>query len=166
MNPPLVAIVGPTAVGKTELSILLAEHHGGEIISADSRQIYIGMDIGTAKATPGQRARVPHHLLDVVTPDHGLSLAEYQQLAMAAIAAASGRGSVPFLVGGTGQYVQAVLEGWRIPAVAPDLDLRARLEAEAVSQGAAMLHARLVELDPAAADRIDYRNVRRVIRAR
>ena len=161
----LVVIVGPTAAGKTALSIDLAEAAGGEIVSADSRQIYRGMDIGTAKVTAAERARVPHHLLDVVMPDQVLSLAEYQALAYAAIADIRARGRLPFLVGGTGQYVQAVVEGWSIPAVAPHPELRAELEAKASAEGAEALHGWLAALDPAAAARIDYRNIRRVIRA-
>jgi tRNA dimethylallyltransferase len=161
----VVVIVGPTAAGKTALSIDLAEAAGGEIVSADSRQIYRGMDIGTAKVTATERARVPHHLLDVVAPDQVLSLAEYQALAYAAIADIQARGRLPFLVGGTGQYIQAVVEGWSIPAVAPHPELRAELEAKASSEGAEALHGWLAALDPAAAARIDYRNVRRVIRA-
>ena len=116
---PLVVIVGPTAAGKTALSIELAEAAGGEIISADSRQIYRGMDIGTAKATAEERARAPDHLLDLVAPDQVLTLAEYQGLAYDAIAGILERGRLPFLVGGTGQYIHAVIEGWRIPEVAP-----------------------------------------------
>jgi tRNA dimethylallyltransferase len=161
----IVVVVGPTAAGKTELAIALAEALGGEIISADSRQIYRGMDIGTAKATPAQRARVPHHLLDIVDPDQTLTLAEYQRLAVEAIAAVQARESLAFLVGGTGQYVRAVVEGWQIPRVAPDPALRSALEAEAVEAGAEVLHARLAALDPSAAARIDYRNVRRMVRA-
>jgi tRNA dimethylallyltransferase len=161
----VLVVVGPTAAGKTDLAIALAEVLGGEVISADSRQIYRGMDIGTAKATPEQRAKVPHHLLDVVDPDQTLTLAEYQRMAYDAIDGVQARGRVPLLVGGTGQYVRAVVEGWRIPEVAPDLALRAVLEAEATSAGAEALHARLAGLDPLAAARIDYRNVRRVIRA-
>lgn len=165
MKSLVVAIVGPTAAGKTELSMLAAWRLSGEIISADSRQVYRGMDIGTAKATPEQRAGVRHHLIDVVAPDRVLSLAEYQQMAMDAIGEVAARGHLPLLVGGTGQYVSAVLEGWRIPAVPPDPALRSRLEADVEAQGPAALHARLSEVDPAAAARIDYRNVRRVIRA-
>lgn len=164
-NFPLIVIVGPTAAGKTALSVQLAAALDGEIVSADSRQVYRGMDIGTAKATPAERARVPHHLLDVVDPDQVLTLAEYQQMACAAIAEIHGRGRVPFLVGGTGQYVRAVVEGWRIPAVAPRPELRSELEAQAAAEGAEALHARLAALDPTAAARIDPRNVRRVIRA-
>lgn len=161
----LVAIVGPTASGKTALSIALAQTLDGEIVSADSRQIYRGMDVGTAKATPEEQAQVPHHLLDVVDPDQVLTLAEYQRLAYAAISAILARGRLPLLVGGTGQYVHALIEGWRIPEVAPQPGLRAELEAEVAVRGAEALHARLASVDPIAAARIDYRNVRRVIRA-
>ena len=161
----LVVIVGPTAAGKTALSIELAEALDGEIVSADSRQIYRSMDIGTAKATPEQRARIPHHLLDVVSPDAVLTLADYQRLAYAAIDAILARGRLPILVGGTGQYVRAIVEGWNIPAVAPRPELRAELEAKAQVEGASSLHGRLAQLDPVAASLIDYRNVRRVIRA-
>lgn len=164
-HPPLIAIVGPTAAGKTALSLDLAEALNGEIVSADSRQIYRGMDIGSAKATPAEQARVPHHLLDLVDPDQVLTLAEYQQLAYRAIDDIHARGQLPLLVGGSGQYVAAVLEGWRIPEVAPQPDLRAQLAADAAAHGAEALHARLAALDPAAAARIDYRNIRRVIRA-
>jgi tRNA dimethylallyltransferase len=161
----LVAIVGPTAAGKTALSLDLAEALDGEIVSADSRQIYRGMDIGTAKATPTEQARVPHHLLDIVDPDQVLTLAEYQQMAYRVIDEIYQRGRLPFLVGGTGQYVAALLEGWRIPEVPPDHVLRAELEAEAAANGPEALHARLAAVDPVAAARIDHRNVRRVIRA-
>jgi tRNA dimethylallyltransferase len=161
----LVVIVGPTAAGKTALSVELAVALGGEIVSADSRQIYCGMDIGTAKATPEQRVRVPHHLLDVVTPDAVLTLAEYQRRAYAAIDEILARGRLPILVGGTGQYIHAVVEGWSIPAVAPRPELRAELEEKAQAEGAVALHGWLAKLDSAAASHIDYRNVRRVIRA-
>jgi tRNA dimethylallyltransferase len=162
---PLVVVVGPTAAGKTELAIQLASALGGEIVSADSRQIYRGMDIGTAKPTSVERAQVPHHLLDIVDPDQVVTLAEYQALAYDAITQVQARGNTPFLVGGTGQYVRAIIEGWSIPAVAPDLALRTELEAYARDNGAEALHAWLDDVDPAAAARIDYRNVRRVIRA-
>jgi len=157
--------VGPTAVGKTDLSIRLAERFRGEIVSADSRLIYVGLDIGTAKPTRAERARVPHHLIDVTSPDRPLSLAEYMRMAYAAIDDILARGKVPFLVGGTGQYVWAVLEGWRVPEVPPDEALRARLEQEAREKGPDALFRRLAELDPEAAALIDPRNVRRVIRA-
>ena len=161
----LLAIVGPTAAGKTALSIELAEALGGEIVSADSRQIYRGMDIGTAKATAAERERVPHHLLDIVNPDQVLTLAEYQALAYRTIDEIAAAGHLPMLVGGTGQYVAAVLEGWRIPEVAPQEALRRELEAVVAEAGPQALHEQLSRIDPVAASRIDYRNVRRVIRA-
>ncbi len=163
--PRLLVLVGPTAVGKTALSIALAQATGGEVLSADSRQIYRYMDIGTAKATPQERALAPHHLLDVVAPDEELTLAHYLRLADEAIRQVWSRGALPMLVGGTGQYVAALLEGWTVPEVPPDLVLRARLQDEAERLGAPALHARLAEVDPEAAARIDARNVRRVIRA-
>ncbi len=161
---PLILIVGPTAVGKTALSIRLAERFGGEIVSADSRQIYRGMDIGTAKATPEERARVPHHLLDIVSPAEWYTVAQYQEAAAWVIADIHRRGRLPFLVGGSGLYVRAVAEGLEIPRVPPNRGLRAELEALAATEPDA-LRARLAELDPQAAARIDPRNVRRVVRA-
>lgn len=162
---PLVAIVGPTAVGKTALSIVVAQQLDGEIVSADSRQIYRGMDIGTDKPTPEQRQLVPHHLLDVVDPDQVFTLAQYQRAAYDAIADIHRRSRLPLLVGGTGLYVRAVWEGLNIPEVPPDPALRSELEAFAAAEGAQALHARLAALDPDAARRIDPRNVRRVVRA-
>jgi tRNA dimethylallyltransferase len=162
---PLIAIVGPTGVGKTEISLKLARRYGGEVVSADSRQIYRGLDIGTAKIGLAERAETPHHLIDVVDPDEVYTLAQYQRAAYAAIADIQARGRLPLLVGGTGLYVRAVLEGWGIPEVPPDPALREELESLARSQGRDALHARLRALDPIAAKRIDPRNVRRVIRA-
>lgn len=161
----LIVMVGPTAVGKTSTAIRLAEDLDGEVVSADSRQIYRGMDIGTAKATGEQRARVPHHLIDVVDPDEGYHVAQFQRAAYAAIDDIHARGKIPFLVGGTGQYVRAVVEGWQIPPVAPHPDFRERRYAEAEEHGPEHLHRRLAEVDPEAADRIHPNNVRRVIRA-
>ncbi|MGQ9517437.1 MAG: tRNA (adenosine(37)-N6)-dimethylallyltransferase MiaA [Anaerolineae bacterium] len=163
--PRLLAIVGPTAVGKTALALYLAERFHGAIISADSRLIYRGMDIGTAKPTPAERARVPHYLVDILAPDEPFGLAQFQELAYQAVADAHQRGFLPMLVGGTGQYVWAVLEGWSIPRVPPQPALRAQLEEQARREGPEALHRRLAELDPVAAERIDPRNVRRVIRA-
>jgi tRNA dimethylallyltransferase len=162
---PLLAIVGPTASGKTGLALDLAQRFGGEIISADSRQIYRLMDIGTAKPSPEERARVPHHVLDVVWPDEPYTLAQYQADANRAIARVWARGKLPLLVGGTGLYVRAVVDGLAIPAVPPQPALRAQLEAEAAERGPAALHARLATLDPAAAASIDPSNVRRLVRA-
>lgn len=166
-DPPirLLALVGPTAVGKTALAIRLARALGGEIVSADSRQVYRYMDIGTAKPTPAERAAVPHYLIDAADPDDDFSLASYQDLASAAIAEIAARGALPFLVGGTGQYLAAVLQGWRLPRVAPRPELRAALEAEAAEYGAAALHARLATVDPEAAAAILPGNIRRIIRA-
>jgi tRNA dimethylallyltransferase len=165
-NPkPLLVIIGPTAVGKTVLSLHLAEKLDGEVISADSRLFYRGMDIGTAKPTPEERARVPHHLIDIANPDETVGLADFQEQAYATITDIHTRGKLPLLVGGTGQYVRAVVEGWLIPRVPPDPTLRAKLESQAERDGGDALHARLIQLDPIAAQRIDPRNVRRVIRA-
>lgn len=157
----LVVIVGPTAVGKTAVSLHLAQALNGEVVSADSRQIYRGMDIGTAKVTRQERAKVPHHLIDVVDPDDTLTLAQFQRMAYAAIDAILDRGRLPLLVGGTGQYVRAVVEGWGIPEVPPHERLRSALERLSTEELARWLHV----LDPAAAARIDLNNPRRLIRA-
>jgi tRNA dimethylallyltransferase len=165
ISDPLLVIVGPTAVGKTALSLHLAQVLKGEIISADSRLLYRAMDTGTAKPTPDERARIPHHMIDIADPDETVGLAQYQEQAYAAIAGVHARGNLPLLVGGTGQYVRAVVEGWRIPRVPPNLPLREELEDLVKRDGAGALHTRLAELDPTAAQRIHPRNVRRVIRA-
>jgi tRNA dimethylallyltransferase len=162
---PVVAILGPTAVGKTEVALALAERVSGEIISADSRLLYRGMDIGTAKPTQEQRARVPHHLIDVADPREIWSLGRFRQGALAAIQEIHGRGNLPFLVGGTGQYLTALLEGWSPPPLPGSAGLRSELEAEAAKHGAQALHERLRQVDPRAAATIDPRNVRRVVRA-
>lgn len=162
---PLVAVVGPTAVGKTRVALRLAEDFAGEIVSSDSRQIYRGMDIGTAKPTAAELARAPHHLIDVVDPGTDFHVAEFQAAAYAAINAIHKRDKVPFLVGGTGQYVHAVIEGWQIPPVPPDEAFRVRLYARAEAEGPEILHRRLERVDPGAASRIHPNNVRRVIRA-
>jgi tRNA dimethylallyltransferase len=164
-KPPLILIIGPTAVGKTELSIQLAERLNGEIISADSRLFYRGMDIGTAKPTPDERGRVPHHLIDVADPDEIWSLAVFQNAATEIIADIHTRGKLPFLVGGTGQYIRAVTEGWSPPEVKPDPRLRGVLEGLAEDNGIYWLHEGLERNDVAAAKKIDPRNVRRTVRA-
>lgn len=164
-SPRLVVLVGPTAVGKTELSIRLAESLRCEIVSADSRLFYIGMDIGTAKPTLDDRKRVRHHLIDVTTPDSAWSLAVFQAAAHNAIMDINRRGLIPLLVGGTGQYVRAVREGWQVPGVQPDPALRQALQHMADQIGAERLHQKLALIDPEAAAGIDFRNVRRTIRA-
>ncbi len=166
---PLIVILGPTAVGKTEFAIRLAERLNGEIISADSRLFYRGMDIGTDKPTPEARARVPHHLIDVADPDETWSLGRFQQAARLAIQEVHQRGRLPFLVGGTGQYIRAVVEGWHPPRVEGDPRLRQALEnlakVRGEPQGAYWLHEKLQRIDPIAAGRIDPRNLRRTVRA-
>jgi tRNA dimethylallyltransferase len=162
---PLIVLLGPTAVGKTELSLRLAERIGGEIVSADSRQVYRGMDIGTAKASADERQRVPHHLIDIRSPDQPLSVAEYQFMAYATIDAIHRRQAVPFLVGGTALYLRAVVLGLRIPSAPPDAALRTQLEARLSSEGVAALFSHLQEIDPATAAVTDARNPRRVLRA-
>jgi len=161
----LVAIVGPTATGKTALSIRLARRFQGEVVNADSRQVYRYMDIGTAKPTPEERAQVPHHLLDIVGPDEPFSLGQWLALARAALEDIWARGALPVLVGGTGQYVWALLEGWTVPKVPPQPELRRELAARAAREGPQALHQELEARDPEAARFIDPRNVRRVIRA-
>jgi tRNA dimethylallyltransferase len=163
--PPLVVLLGPTAVGKTKASIPLALRAGGEIVSADSRLLYRGMDIGTAKPTRDERALVPHHLVDVAEVDEIWGLAVFRRAAFDAIEGIVRRRRLPILVGGTGQYVTAILEGWEPPALPADAGLRRRLEAIAAEEGPEALHRRLARLDPASAERIDARNVRRVVRA-
>lgn len=163
--PSLVAIVGPTAVGKTALSITLAQRLAGAIVNADSRQIYRYMDIGTAKPTPAEQATVPHHLIDIIAPDEPYSLALYQEQALRTIERIAAQNHLPLLVGGTGQYAAAVLEGWNIPRVPPQPEVRARLEAEADAQGTSALYQRLRMLDPEAASKIEANNRRRIIRA-
>ena len=164
-DAPLLILLGATGVGKTRLAIDLALRLDGEVIGADSRQVYRYMDIGTAKPTPQQRAQVPHHLVDCVAPDYNLTLAEYQDKAKSAIDDCHARGKLPMLVGGTGQYISALEEGWTIPRVPPDAQLRAELEAYAESHSPVALHERLRKVDLASAEQIHPNNVRRVIRA-
>ena len=163
-HPALIVIAGPTAVGKTAAAIAVARRFGGEIVSADSRQIYRGMDIGTAKPTPEERAAAPHHLLDIRDPDQDFSLADYAAAARTTIADIQARARVPILTGGTPLYVNAIVEGWRMPQVPPDPALRAALEAEAARDGLALLETRLAAVDPLAAARA-VGNLRRIVRA-
>jgi tRNA dimethylallyltransferase len=159
----VVAVVGPTAAGKSALSLALARALGGEVVNADSMQLYRGMDIGTAKLTATQRQGVPHHVLDIWEVTEPASVAQYQRLARAAVDDIRARGRVPLLVGGSGLYVRAVLEDFEFPGT--DAALRQRLEAELAAEGAAPLHARLAQRDPAAAGQILPSNGRRIIRA-
>jgi len=160
---PAVAVVGATAAGKTGLSLDLAERLGGEIVNTDAMQVYRGMDIGTAKLPPEQRRGIPHHLLDLLDIHETASVAEFQQLARAAMTQIRGRGRVPILVGGSALYTRAVLDRFEFPGT--DASVRARLEAELTEQGSAALHRRLADLDPAAAAGILVSNGRRIVRA-
>ena len=161
----VVAVVGPTATGKSDNAVQIALRHDGEIVGADSRHIYRGMDIGTAKPPPGQRAAVRHHMVDIVAPDEPYSIALYLRQARQAIEGILDRGKLPVVAGGSGQYVWGLLEGWQIPEAPPSPELRAELEARAASGGAEVLYRELAASYPEAAERIDPRNVRRVIRA-
>ena len=161
----LLAIVGPTGIGKSRLAIRLARTFVGEIVSADSRQVYCHMDIGTAKPGREELSLIPHHLINIVNPDEDFSLAQYQKLAYRAIGDIHQRNKLPILVGGSGMYVWSVLEGWGIPRVPPDLEFRHSLEEKAARVGKDELYQELEEIDPVAAQRIDQRNVRRTIRA-
>jgi tRNA dimethylallyltransferase len=160
-NNPLLVILGPTAVGKTSLSLALAVAQGGEIVSADSRLLYKGMDIGTDKPGQEERRRVRHHLIDICRPDETVTLGQYQRLAYGRIENILQRGCLPILAGGTGQYVRAVVEGWGIPEVPPQEELRHAL----VALDGEELFRWLQQLDPASAESIDPRNTRRLIRA-
>jgi len=161
----LLAIVGATAVGKSSLAMRLAARFGGEIVGADSRHVYRYMDIGTAKPTSEDRSEIPHHVIDVVDPDEHFGLAVYLELGTLAIQNAKSNGNLPILVGGAGQYVWALLEGWQVPQVPPDAETRSEMEELARASGHAVVLAVLRELDSEAADRVDPSNVRRVIRA-
>jgi len=161
----LIAVVGPTGIGKSRLALRLAKVFQGEIVGADSRQVYRYMDIGTAKPTPQELAFVPHHLINIINPDEEFSLATYQELANRAIDDIYRRDKLPFLVGGTGLYVKAVLEGWQIPRVSPDKDFRYNIEKSVNEKSIDEIYQELVIADPDAAAKIDRRNVRRVIRA-
>jgi len=161
----LVAIVGPTASGKSRAAFELAQRLGGEIVNADSRQVYRGMAVGTAGPAADEMRAVRHHLFGFRDPREPYSLALYQRDARAVFESLWGRGTFPWLVGGTGQYVWSLLEAWTVPEVAPDEDLRAALHARAAAGGHGALHAALARVDPAAAEKIDARNVRRVVRA-
>ena len=163
--PHVVVIVGPTASGKSNLAIEVAEAVNGEIIGADSRQVYRYLDIGTAKPTTNDRSRVRHHLIDIVDPDEDYSLALYVRQARETIDSILARDSVPIVVGGTGQYVWGLLEGWDVPNVPPNESLRASLQERLEYKGLKVLVEELGVIAPIAAARVDLKNPRRVIRA-
>lgn len=163
-RPPLIIVCGPTAVGKTGLALALAERYGGEIVSADSRQIYRLMDVGTAKPTPAEQGRVRHHLLDVAWPDEVFNAARFSTLAVAAIEDIRLRGRWPFLVGGTGLYIKALTEGL-LAAPGSDAALRHRLHARAGEEGSAALHEELARVDPVTAERLHPNDLVRLVRA-
>ncbi len=161
----LVAIIGPTAVGKSDLAFQIAQDFEGEIVSADSRQVYRYMNIGTAKPSLEQRDVIPHYLIDMVNPDEVFSLALYQKSAYEAIGNIQSREKLPLLVGGSGLYVWAVIEGWKIPEVPPNHEFRCSLEDRAKKEGYYVLYEELQKVDPVAALKITPTNLRRVIRA-
>ena len=163
MLRPVIAVVGPTAAGKSELSLALARTLGGEVVNADSMQLYVGMDVGTAKLTMSERAGVVHHLLDIWPVTQAASVSEYQQLAREAIDDIRGRGNTPILVGGSGLYVRAAIDNLEFPGTDPAV--RARLESELGELGSGAMHARLAAVDPVAAAAILPGNGRRIVRA-
>lgn len=162
---PLITFVGPTAVGKSKIAIEIAQEFNGEIINADSRQVYRHMDIGTGKPAQVDREKIRHHLLDIVDPWDEFSIAEYLLSARKAICSVIERNKIPIVVGGTGQYIFGLLEGYQTPAVSPNKLFRKKMESKAKIKGKYSLWHDLYDLDPDSAEQIDYRNVRRVIRA-
>ncbi len=161
----LVTVVGPTAVGKSQLALHLAKEFGGEIVNADSRQVYRYMNIGTAKPSHAEQSLIRHHLIDIINLDESFSLAIYQKQAIKAIEDIQQRDKLPLLVGGSGLYIWSVVEGWRIPPVAPNLELRRSLEIRAKKEGVYALYQELQKADPVAATKIMPNNLRRIIRA-
>ncbi|MCJ7653713.1 MAG: tRNA (adenosine(37)-N6)-dimethylallyltransferase MiaA [Dehalococcoidia bacterium] len=161
----LVAVIGPTAVGKSQFALRLAQDFDGEIVNSDSRQVYRYMDIGTAKPSHTELSLVRHHLIDIINPDEPFSLAIYQKLAHDAIENIQQRHKLPLLVGGSGLYIWSVIEGWKIPPVAPDAKLRHSLEIRAKEEGGSTLYQELQKIDPVAANKIMPTNLRRIIRA-
>jgi tRNA dimethylallyltransferase len=160
-KPKIVSVVGTNASGKSALAVALALKFGGEVISADSRQIYRGLNLGTGKLTPAEMQGVPHHMLDIREPGESFSVADFQRLAYQTIEDILGRGKLPILAGGTGLYTRSVIQGYQLSTVLPDAQLRARLE----TMTAAELYAELVQVDPTRAQFIDAKNTRRLIRA-
>ena len=162
---PLIVVVGPTAVGKTELTINLALHLSAQIISGDSMQIYRGMDIGTAKPSLEERKGVPHHLIDLVAPDQPFTVVDYQQHYNLVKSRLDGEGILPILTGGTGLYLRAVTQGFVFPSTPPNLELRTSLRLEAEIKGKESVYQRLLELDPVSAEKIHPQDLKRILRA-
>lgn len=165
MRPKIIIILGPTASGKTALAIKLAKKFNGEIVSADSRQVYRGMDIGTAKPTGKELKQIKHYLIDIKNPDQPYTLGQFKQDAVKTVRKINKTGKVPFLVGGTGLYIKAVVENLNIPEVKPNKQLRRKLERQLVKHGLPYLYGKLTALDPETAYIIDPKNPRRIIRA-
>lgn len=163
--PKLVVVVGPTGVGKSRISLELAREFDGEIVNGDATAMYRHLDIGSAKPTLQERSKIPHHLIDIASPDENITVAQYQQLAYKAIDDILSRGKHPFLVGGSGLHIRVVIEGYKLPSVPPNHQLRQMLARETETRGYVWLHDLLRNLDPMAATRIDPTNTRRVIRA-
>jgi tRNA dimethylallyltransferase len=164
-NIPVLVLIGPTAVGKTAISLEIADRWNAEIISGDSMQVYRGMDIGTAKATPDERARIRHHLIDIRDPDEPYSVSDFQKMAREAIADIHSRGKLPFIVGGTGLYIEAACYDFRFTSAGVDHRLREELRRVAETEGPEALFARLRQADPETAERLHPNDVKRVIRA-
>jgi tRNA dimethylallyltransferase len=163
--PRIVVLTGPTGVGKTALAVELVERFGGEVVSADSRQVYKYLDIGTAKPDPDELRRARHHLIDYVDPAEPYTVTRYRDDADAVLADLAARDQTAWVVGGSWHYIQALVDRIEPPQVPPNPELRAALEREAAERGPEALHARLAALDPVAAAQIERRNVRRVVRA-
>lgn len=165
MKPKVISIVGPTAVGKTKLSIEVAKKYNGEIISGDSMQVYRGMDIGTAKIKPEEMQHIPHHMIDIKNPDEDFSVADFQYYVQKYIKEITSRGRVPIIVGGSGLYIQSVLNDYHFSEEKRDEELTNKLEEEMKQNGIEPLYQRLIEIDPVQAEKIHPNNYRRVIRA-
>ncbi|MCK8825026.1 tRNA (adenosine(37)-N6)-dimethylallyltransferase MiaA [Fuchsiella alkaliacetigena] len=164
MQEPLIVLLGTTAVGKTELSLELAKELDAEIISGDSMQVYKGMDIGTAKLAPEKREKIPHHMLDILSPEEEFSVADFQARVDELIPEIIERGKVPLLVGGTALYLKALIQGFIFPEMETDWELRERLEKEAEEKGTEYVHQKLAEVDPQLAQKLHPNDLRRVIR--